>query len=225
MKNTCIAFLCKENLNNSTTYTEFTKKNIKFWNEMCPEFPIYVMTNNPDEFSKLNCNTIPDYTYFTLYNKLDLIDYLEKDFDTIIYLDCDNLFNAFKIDLNKIKPGIHMSGRWKSNWGDLKKLEYFKVWRENIELEDSIHFPYESVIILHKHPGWKNIYDRVKYFKQIAANSEKEAQQDENPRHGPERCESIAIYEAYKRFNMPIHLDSNYATQFYNAMFYCNNYQ
>jgi hypothetical protein len=225
VKDICICFICKEDLSKRNIYTNLAKKNIEFWNNKYPTHPLFILTNNPEEFCNLDCTTILDQNYFSQFNKFDLIDVLEKKFDTVIYLDCDNLLGDLSLDIEDIEPGIHVSRNWESDWGTLKKLEYFKVWNQHINIEDNIHFPAESVIILKRHENWKKTYDRICYLREISNITEKLSNTpDENPHHGPERCESIALYESCTYHKMPIYLNSKYATQFYDAIIHCNNY-
>ena len=79
----CVCFVCKEDLNKSNKYTNLAKKNISFWGN---KFPTYVLTNNIEEFQKLNCKIIFDNTYFSQFNKFDIINLLQMEYKTVIYL-------------------------------------------------------------------------------------------------------------------------------------------
>jgi len=75
MIDTCISFICKEDLSKSNKYTTLVKINIEFWSKY---YPTYVLSNNIDEFKELKCDVIYDDTYFSQFNKFDLIDKLQK---------------------------------------------------------------------------------------------------------------------------------------------------
>ena len=63
------------------------------------------------------------------------------------------------------------------------------------------------------------------HFREISNISEKLSNTpDENPQHGPERCEAVALYESCILHEMPIYLNSKHASQFYDAITYYNNY-
>jgi hypothetical protein len=212
---TCIGFVCKEDLSKSSKYTTLAKLNIEFWSK---KYPVYVLTNNLKEFKNLDCKLLFDSTYFSQFNKFDLINKLQKKYKKVIYLDCDSLFNNFDINLEDIPEGIHSSYTWGSAWGDLKNLPYFKIWKENIEVEDNISFPGESVFILNTNSTWNLTYNQITKFKSIANQTELNSIIDENPHHGVERCEAIALYVSCKLNNFPLYFNSNYVTPFYNSM-------
>jgi len=213
----CIGFVCKENLSKSNRYTTLTKLNIKFWSK---KYPVYVLTNNLKEFKNLNCKSIFDDTYFSQFDKFYLINKLQKKYKKVIYLDCDNLFNDFDVNLENIPEGIHSSLTWANVWGDLKNLSYFKIWKENIEIDDNVLFPCESVFILNTNEMWSSVYQEIIKYKLISKQTELNSIIDENPHHGVERCESIGLYSSCKLNNFPLYLNSEYVNPFYNSMKY-----
>jgi hypothetical protein len=211
----CVCFVCKEDLNKSNKYTNLAKKNVSFWSN---KFPTYVLTNNIEEFQKLNCKTIFDNTYFSQFNKFDIINLLQMEYKTVIYLDCDNLFNEFDINLNDISEGIHGYGGWADSWGNLKKLPYFKIWNNHISVSDSVVFTWESFFILNTNNLWDSTYNEIVKLKKVSNLTELDADIDENPHHGPERCEAIALHVACDITGFPLHYNSNYIKIFYDSI-------
>lgn len=212
---TCIGFVCKEDLSKSNRYTTLAKLNIEFWSK---KFPVYVLTNNLKSFKNLNCKSIFDNNYFSQFDKFNLIDKLQNKYKKVIYLDCDNLFNDLYVNLDNIPEGIHASGNWVDTWGNLKKLPYFKIWNENIQVDDNVLFPCESVFILNTNILWDKTYKEIIKHKQISRQTELNSIIDENPNHGIERCEAIGLYTSCKLTGFPIHLNSKYVDPFYNSI-------
>jgi hypothetical protein len=213
----CIGFVCKEDLSKSNRYTTLTKLNIEFWSK---KYPVYVLTNNLKEFKNLNCTLLFDDTYFSQFDKFSLINKLQKKYKKVIYLDCDNLFNDFDVNLEDIPEGIHSSLTWANVWGDLKNLPYFKIWKENIEIDDNVLFPCESVFILNTNEMWDSVYQEIVKYKSISKQTELNSTIDENPHHGVERCEAIALYVSCELNNFPLYFNSKYVNPFYNLMKY-----
>ena len=212
---TCIGFVCKEDLSKINIYTTLAKINIEFWSKY---HPVYMLTNNLKEFKDLKCKVILDETYFSQFNKFDLINKLQNSYKKVIYLDCDNLFNDLDINLKDIPEGIHASRKWVDTWGNLKNLPYFKIWNQNIEVDDDVFFPWESVFILNTNKLWAETYKEIIKYKPISNQTEQNSNSNENFHHGVERCEAIGLYVACKKTNFPLHLNSEYANLFYNSI-------
>lgn len=219
MKDTCVGFVCKEDLNKSNRYTELTKQNIKFWSQL---YPVYVLTNNPSEFENSNCKTILDTTYYSTFNRFDLLNKLQKKYKKSIYLDCDDLFTDKNLNLKDIPEGIHAYGNWVITWSGAKKMDYFKIWAKNIDVEDSVMFPCESVFILNTNHLWDKTYKEILNLRLIARQTQLEAGDDSewSSHHGVERCEAIGIYVACKRSNFTLHLNSKFAEPLYKSLPY-----
>ena len=207
-----VGFVCKENLKLSNSYTLKCKENIKYWSKY---FPVYVLTNNISSFKEDNCKCLYDASYYSTFNRYDLINKLQKKYKIVIYLDCDDYFFPLNPNLENIPEGMHAWGDWIDTWGNLQKLDYFKIWKENIKVDDNIYFPWESVFILNTTPQWDKAYAEIIKCKHIAKKTEIYAIQDENPHHGTERCEAIGLYVGCQITNFPLHLNSKYAEQFY----------
>lgn len=223
MMDVCVGFVCKEDLTKSNKYTTLAKINVEFWSK---KFPVYVLTNNLSEFKGLDCKLIFDDTYYSTFNRFYLIDKLQRKYKKIIYLDCDVLFNDTHVNLDDLPVGIHAWGNWVDSWGNLKKLPYFKVWRENIEVRDDVIFPWESIFLLNMDSSWSETYREIIKLRPISRETEKlsaadENQTDQNPHHGIERCEAIAIYVACNKTGFPIHLNSDYVKPLYNSIKQC----
>jgi hypothetical protein len=214
---TCIGFVCKEDLKKSNRYTTLAKLNVEFWSK---KYPVYVMTNNLKEFRDLDCKLLFDDEYFSNFDKFKIINKLQRGYKKIIYIDCDELFNDFDINLHDIPEGIHSFGTWPDNWENLKNLPYFKIWKENINVDDMVSFPCESVFILNTNKSWKETYDEIIKYKTIAKLTELNSTVDENPHHGVERCEAIGLYAGCKLNNFPLYFNSKYVEPFYNSMKY-----
>lgn len=217
MVDTCIGFVCKEDLSKSNKYTTLAKQNINFWSKL---FPVYVLTNNPLEFKNSNCKVILDTTYYSTFNRFDLLNKLQKKYKKSIYLDCDDLFTDKNLNLKDIPEGIHAYGNWPDIWGNLKKLDYFKVWVKNIEVEDNILFPCESVFILNTFPLWGKVYKEIVNLKPISRQTQLESTSNTNSHHGIERCEAIGIYVACKKLNFPLYLNSKFVEPLYKSLPY-----
>jgi hypothetical protein len=207
-----VAFVCKENLALSNNYTSKCKKNINFWSE---KFDVFVLTNNIDEFKNYNCKCFFDDSYYSTFNRFDILNELQKEYEIVIYLDCDEHFFIEDLMLNDLPYGIHSHGKWVDTWGNIKNLDYFKIWRQHILVDDDVYFPWESVFVLKSNNLWESTYAEILKYKPISRETEKQAMIDENPHHGIERCEAIALYVACQNTNFPLHLNSEYATQFW----------
>lgn len=210
--NVAVAFVCKEDLSLSKNYTSKCKKNVSFWSK---KFDVFVLTNNVEEFSDSNCQCLFDDSYYSTFNRFDILNELQKKYEIVIYLDSDEHFFVEDLNLDNLPEGIHSYGKWVDTWGNIKGLDYFKVWREHISVDDNVYFPWESVFILKTNDLWKPTYSEILKYRPISRETEKQATVDENPHHGVERCEAIGLYVACQTKKFPLHLESKYATQFW----------
>lgn len=139
-----VSLSCFEDISLFNYYTKNAKKVIsKFTNR---GYVVYVHTNNPDEFSDLDCQVVSSKLklisvqevikmsqdekdlinfddYWTFYKKIECIDYVLNRHEHCLYLDSDNLpiHNTF----NKIEEyilntewdeGIYFNGFWGDLW-------------------------------------------------------------------------------------------------------------
>jgi len=142
-----VSFSCFEDISLVNYYTNNAKKIInEFTNR---GYIVYVHTNNPDEFSELDCYVVPSNLkvisvnevakmskdqkdlinfdeYWTFYRKIEDIDYVLDRHDYCLYLDSDNLpvddtFSKIeKYILNtEWEEGIYFNGVW----GDLQSTK------------------------------------------------------------------------------------------------------
>ena len=210
--NVAVAFVCKEDLSLSKKYTSKCKKNISFWSE---KFDVFVLTNNVEEFADYKCQCFFDDSYYSTFNRFDILNELQKKYDIVIYLDSDEHFFIENLNLDGLPDGIHSHGRWVDTWGNIKNLDYFKIWRNHITVDDDVYFPWESVFVLKSNKLWELTYLEIQKYRPISRETERQAKFDENPHHGLERCEAIGLYVACQTTNFPLHLNSEYANQFW----------
>ena len=142
-----VSFSCFEDISLVNYYTDNAKKII---NEFINRgFIVYVHTNNPDEFSDLDCYVVPSKLkvisvnevakmteeekdlinfdeYWTFYRKIEDIDYVLDRHDYCLYLDSDNLpvddtFNKIEKHIlnTEWEEGIYFNGVW----GDLQSIK------------------------------------------------------------------------------------------------------
>lgn len=172
-----ISLSCFEDINLVNYYTVNAKKIIKEFTDR--EFIVYVHTNNPDEFTNLDCYIVPSNLkiisvqevakmskdqkdlinfdeYWTFYRKIEDIDYVLDRHEYCLYLDSDNLpnddtFNRIEKHIlgSKWGDGIYFNGFW----GDLSG-------NENPYIKNG--YPYPTVGYL------KSAFDYFEYINEIS---------------------------------------------------------
>jgi hypothetical protein len=214
--NVAIAFVCKEDLSLSSKYTSRCKKNISFWSQ---RGRVFVLTNNVEAFEESDCVCLFDDSYYSTFDRFDILHELQKEWEIVVYLDCDEHFFVPCLDLGDLPPGMHAYGRWVDTWGNIKGLDYFEVWRNHISVADEVYFPWESVFILKSHALWEKTYEEILKYRAISRETQRRAAGmgvDLNPHHGVERCEAIGLYVACQTTGFPLHLESPYTFQFWD---------
>lgn len=142
-----VSLSCFEDISLFNYYTNNAKKVISKFTDR--GYVVYVHTNNPDEFSDLDCCVVPSKLkvisvnevakmtedeknlinfddYWTFYRKIEDIDYVLDRHEYCLYLDSDNLpvddtFNKIEKHIlnTEWEEGIYFNGVW----GDLQSIK------------------------------------------------------------------------------------------------------
>jgi hypothetical protein len=219
VNNLGIGFLCK-----GEKYVERALKNVEFWSKY---FKVYIYTDLPSRFISEDCTIIENHEEFSFYDKLLMLDEILNHHETAVSLDAD-MFpmrnpDDVLLSLRDVPTGLHSYDRFPNTWKELKELEYFSIWKDTIEIEDEMRFPCERITVITNGTQWKETLKRTLEYKQISLKTEIEARKkglpDENPHHGPARCESIAYTVACRETGFPFYQTSPYAKPFFDTLY------